>query len=301
MHIVVTGASGFLGRHFVAAAQARGHRVTTFVRSHAEAREGTAYWDPGAGVIEAEALEGCDAVLHLSGERITALRWTRGKKRRIRASRVESTRLLAQALQQLDLPPRLVLSCSAIGVYGNRGEEAMEEAAAPGTGFLANLVQEWEAAAQPMADSATRLVLLRTGVVLGHGDGVLQAMLPAFRLGLGGQLGDGRQVISWIDLDDYIEALFFIIETGRLSGPINMVAPNPVTNQELTRTLGRILHRPALARIPAWLLRLAMGEVADETLLMGTRVLPSKLLATGFSFKFPELEMSLRHVLEEQA
>lgn len=297
MKIVVTGASGFIGAHFVAAARARGHAVTSLVRVHSMMPGETAFWEPESGVMEEAALDGSDAVVHLAGERIAAPRWSAQKKERIRQSRLKSTRLLAETIDKLGFPPRIVLSGSAIGIYGERGAEVLTEEAVPGAGFLADVVKEWEAEAQPIASTVTRLVLLRTGIVIGPDGGFLEPLLLPFRFGLGARLGDGRQYISWIALEDMLEAMFLLLESP-LQGPVNMVGPAPVTQAQLTKSLGRALHRPALARIPAWVLRAAAGEVARELLLTSTRAVPAKLQAAGFVFKRKSLDEALHVALD---
>jgi hypothetical protein len=239
---------------------------------------------------------GFDAVIHLSGESVTG-RWTSAKKRRIRDSRVVSTRNLSQALASAEKKPTVFLCASAIGYYGNRGEEVLTEDSPSGTGFLAEVSREWEAATKPASDAGIRTVNLRIGIVLSRNGGALKPMLLPFRLGLGGRIGSGRQWWSWIHIDDLISAIWQILKTDAVSGPVNMTAPNPATNAEFTRTLATALHRPAILPIPAFAARLAFGELADEGLLSSARVKPKKLLASGFTFRFPNLGDALKALL----
>jgi uncharacterized protein (TIGR01777 family) len=255
-------------------------------------------WNPASAtpIAGIEALEGISASIHLSGANVAGHRWTAAYKREMTASRVGSTGALAKALARLIRPPQTMLVASAVGIYGDRGNEMLDESSAPGKGFLAGLCEEWEAAAQPAVSAGIRVVNLRFGVVLGR-EGALAQMVPLFRLGLGGKLGSGRQWMSWISLDDAVAAILFALDTPSLSGPVNLTAPNPVTNAEFTRELARQLHRPALLPAPALALRLALGEMADEALLASARVLPAKLTAAGFQFTHPTLQQALVRAL----
>ncbi len=293
MRVLVTGATGLIGSHLVPALKREGHQVVRLGR-----RPGAAdfLWDPLRGTLDARALEGVEAVVHLAGENI-GQRWTAQRRERIWRSRVEGARLLAEAIVAAPSPPRVFVSASAVGYYGDRGQEPLDESSGPGTGFLADLCRAWEEAAQGATRAGTRVVNTRFGVVLSGRGGALARLLPLFRLGLGATLGSGRQFMSWVALDDAVAGLLFALSRDDLSGPVNVTAPNPVTNAEFTRTLARVLGRPAFLRVPAFALRLAMGRMADEALLMGQRVLPAKLQAAGFQFRYPELEAALRHVL----
>jgi uncharacterized protein (TIGR01777 family) len=233
--------------------------------------------------------------VHLAGETVAG-RWTDSKKARIRGSRLTGPRVLSQALAALDSPPEVLVCASAVGFYGKRGDESIDERDPGGSGFLADVVREWEAAAWPAVDAGIRVVNLRFGVVLSPGGGALKAMLPVFRLGLGGRLGSGRQYLSWVALDDVVGAILHALSVAGLSGPVNTTAPNPATNAEFSRTLGRVLGRPAIVPAPAFAIRLALGEFSGEV-LGGARVLPAKLLESGYAFRFPQLEDALRHVL----
>ncbi len=293
MRVLVTGATGLIGSHLVPALQREGHQV---VRLGRRPEAADFLWDPLRGTLDARALEGVEAVVHLAGENI-GQRWTAQRRERIWRSRVEGARLLAEAIVAAPSPPRVFVSASAVGYYGDRGQEPLDESSGPGTGFLADLCRAWEEAAQGATRAGTRVVNTRFGVVLSGRGGALARLLPLFRLGLGATLGSGRQFMSWVALDDAVAGLLFALSRDDLSGPVNVSAPNPVTNAEFTRTLARVLGRPAFLRVPAFALRLAMGRMADEALLMGQRVLPAKLQAAGFQFRYPELEAALRHVL----
>jgi len=292
--ILITGSSGLVGSALTAALEAAGHRVTRVVRS--VPREGDVLWSPAAGTLDAGRLEGHDAAVNLAGEPIAG-RWTEARKARILGSRVHGTRLLASALARLSQPPAVLVSASAIGFYGDRGEEALTEASAPGSGFLPRVVQAWEAATEAAEAAGIRVVLLRFGIVLSAKGGALGQMLRPFRLGLGGPVGSGRQFVSWIALDDAVRAVQLALTQGTLAGPANVVSPHPVANVDFARALGRVLRRPVLFRAPAWLIRLVLGEMGRELLLSSTRAVPSRLLAAGFRFRHPELEGALRHVL----
>jgi len=257
-------------------------------------------WSPAAtpAVADLGALEGCAAAVHLSGASVAGQRWTAAYRREMMASRVDSTRALATLLAGLRTPPRALLVASAVGYYGDRGDQLLDETSLPGEGFLADLCRQWEAAAQPAVEAGIRVVHLRFGVVLGPGPGALARMLPIFRLGLGGRLGSGRQWMSWISVEDAMRALLFALETPSLAGPVNLTAPSPVTNAEFTRLLARQLRRPSFLPVPAFALRLALGQMADEALLASTRAVPSRLLVAGFRFAHPTVDKALAAALE---
>ncbi len=254
-------------------------------------------WDPSSGTAPPPEIEGFDAVVHLAGESIAGGLWTRERKRRIRESRVHGTSGLANALARAKRPPRVLVCASAVGWYGDRGEVVLDETSAPGSGFLAETCREWEAAAHPARDAGIRVVWARFGLIVSAQGGVLAAMLPAFRLGLGGALGSGRQWMSWIALDDAIGAFQHVIQSEKLSGPVNFTSPAAVTNAEWTRTLARVLGRPAFMKVPAFALRLLPGNMADEALLASARVAPRRLQETAFRFQGPELEEAFRREL----
>jgi uncharacterized protein (TIGR01777 family) len=297
MRIAITGASGTIGTALTALLQGGGHTVLPITRTQTDDDQAI-YWQPRQGVIEAEKLEGVDAVIHLAGENIFALRWTEEKKERILQSRLQGTELLAKTLAGLERPPRVLLSASAIGIYGDTGSRIVtEESPIAETGFLSLVTRQWERATQAAEDAGIRVAHLRTGIVLTPRSGALELMLPAFKLGVGGRLGSPHQWFSWIGLDDAASGYLHALATEELSGPVNLVAPNPVTMEELAATLGRVLRRPTLFNVPGAVARALMGEIADEALLQSTRVVPSRLLETGYAFRTPRLEELLRHVL----
>lgn len=292
LKVAVTGASGFLGSELTALLRSGGHEVIPLVRRAPS--DDAIYWDPTRGEIELEKLEGVDAVVHLAGESIAGGRWTPSRKAAIRDSRVMGTKVIAQALAQLRQPPKVLVSASAIGFYGDRGDEVLDEGSAAGTGFLAEVCQAWEAAADPARRAGIRVVHMRTGIVLSPRGGALAQMLLPFQMGAGGVIGSGRQWMSWIALSDLVAAFYAAIFLEGLEGPVNATAPNPVTNAEFTRTLGKVLGRPTILPMPEAAVRLVFGELGDALLLEGARVLPSKLDANGFEFAYPDLEGALR-------
>ncbi|MDZ4848050.1 MAG: TIGR01777 family oxidoreductase [Pirellulaceae bacterium] len=294
MHIAVSGASGLVGSTLVPMLTTGGHTVTKLVRR--APGEGEATWDP-QGKSDASSLEGIDAVVHLAGESIAASRWSAKVKDRIRSSRVQGTRALCESLAKMKSPPRVLVCASAIGYYGDRGDEILTEDSVAGQGFLADVAQEWEAATQPASAAGIRVVNLRFGVILSPKGGALAKMLLPFKLGIGGRVGSGKQYWSWISIDDAAGAVHHALMTDSLSGPVNGVAPNPVTNLEFTTTLGRVLRRPTIVPIPVSAARLALGEMADALLLASVRVEPKKLIRTGYEFRQPTLETAFRHLL----
>ncbi len=299
MKILVSGSTGLIGSALVPFLTTGGHSVVRLIRSQPRPGQAAVHWDTAAGSIDSSALEGLDAVVHLAGENIAVRRWTPAQKARIRDSRVQGTRLLAQSLARLQQPPKVMVCASAIGFYGDRGEELLTEASAPGSGFLTDTCRAWEAAAQPASGKGIRVVNLRLGVVLSPKGGALAKMLLPFRLGVGGQIGSGRQYMSWIEIDDVVGVIHYALTTDELRGPVNAVAPNPVTNREFTKTLGRVLSRPTIFPMPAFAARLAFGEMADELLLASTRVKPARLQNSGYYFRHPQLEGALRHLLRK--
>jgi len=292
--ILLSGASGMLGTALRTALVARGAEVLRLVRREPTSA-GEIRWDPSAPspLSAGDALEGLTAVIHLSGANVSERRWTETYRREMKASRVGSTHALATALAALERPPQALLVASATGIYGDRGEEVVDEDSPPGSGILAQLCKEWEASAEPARAAGLRVVSMRFSVVLSREGGALAKMLPLFRVGLGGTLGSGRQWMSWIGLSDLVAAVIFMLDTPTLNGPVNVSSPGPVTNAVFTRALARQLHRPALLPAPAFALRLAFGQMADEALLAGACVAPRKLLDAGFRFRRPTIEEAL--------
>lgn len=297
MKVLVTGASGFVGSALVPFLVNEGHFVVRLVRSTPAPGRNEVSWDPERGAIDLDALEGIDAAVHLAGESIAGSSWTGEGKRKIRDSRVGGTRLLCDSFSRLERPPETLVCASAVGYYGDRGHEVLREESPPGTGFLAQVCREWEAASEAAERKGIRVVRLRIGMVLSAKGGALAKMLGIFRAGLGGRVGSGEQYMSWIALDDLVGAVDHAIRTPSLEGPVNAVSPRPVTNREFARTLGRVLGRPAVLPAPAFAVRLVLGEMADELLLASTRVAPDRLLLSGYAFRYPELEGALRHLL----
>jgi len=299
--VVVTGSHGLIGSALVPALEAGGARVIPLVRAAGAPRPGALSWDPSRGRLDPGGLEGVDAVVHLGGENIAAGRWTADRKTRIRRSRIEGTALLARTLAGPGTRPRVFVCASATGYYGDRGDEVLDEESPPGTGFLADVCREWEAAADPARAAGVRVVHLRTGTVLSRTGGALGQLLPVFRMGAGGPLGSGRQYMSWIALADAVAVIQHLLAHEEIAGPVNVVAPHPVTNREFTRALGRVLHRPTLVSVPAAALRMLFGELADSALLASARVEPVRLLRSGYAFRLPEIEGALRALVSPGA
>ena len=297
MNILVSGANGLVGAALVEYLSRHGHDVTRLVRSGPTA-EDTIHWQPDQGRLGTDELEGFHAVVHLAGENIAAGRWSEKQKHRIRTSRVQGTHLLATTLARLKSPPGVFITASASGFYGDRGDEILTEASPGGNGFLAKVCQEWEAATAAAHNAQIRVAHLRFGMILAPKGGALGRMLPLFKMGLGGRLGSGRQWWSWLTLPDACQIITHVIHQSDLSGSINTVTPNPVTNTEFTKTLGHVLHRPTLFPAPAFMLRLALGEMADGLLLASTRLQPAKLMESDYAFNHPELKSALGALLD---
>lgn len=293
--VLLTGSSGFLGSALLPTLKARGFEVTRLVRGVA-AKEDEIRWNP-AWPPSSEAISGFDAVIHLAGETVVG-RWTASKKTKIRDSRVTGTRNLVHALLEAKDRPRLLISASAIGYYGDRGDELLNELSTSGSGFLADVCREWEAAAQPAVNAGIRTALVRTGVVLSRDGGALKKMLLPFQMGIGGNIGSGRQWMSWIHLQDWIGAIHHILKNDLVQGPVNLVGPKPVTNAEFTKTLASVLSRPAIFPVPAFVAKLAFGQMGEEVLLGSQRVEPARLVTSGYPFQYSDLRKALQAVLK---
>jgi uncharacterized protein len=298
MRIAVTGASGLIGSALVRSLNADGHQVVALVR-RPPAGPGEARWDPMGGTVDMAALTGCEAIVHLAGAGVGDRRWTARRKQVLRGSRVTGTATIARAAASLDTPPRVLLCGSAIGYYGDTGDTYVDEDSPPGRGFLADLVQDWEAAADPAIEAGIRTAYARTGLVVAAHGGAWGRLFPLFKAGLGGRLGDGWQFWSFISLHDEIAALRHVLDTPSLSGPVNLTAPEPLTNREITAAMGRVLHRPTVAAVPAPVLRVALGEFAGDV-LGSQRVRPKRLLESGFTYAHPEIEGAVRAALTER-
>lgn len=296
MKIAISGSHGLIGSELATRLTNDGHQVIHLVRKASESPS-EIFWDQNGEGENLVCLEGVDAVVHLAGENISSGRWTDEKKKEIRESRVRSTKQLSKALAALQNPPKVFICGSAIGFYGERGDTIVDESASGGFDFLSEVCKDWENATEAAKKAGIRVVNLRTGVVLSKRGGALAKMLPPIMSGLGGPLGDGRQYMSWISMDDEVGAIIHILNTESLSGPVNLVAPHAVTNKEFTSTLGNVVHRPTVFPVPAFGLRLLLGEMADELLLSSTLVKPTKLEQSGYKFRYPELEAALKHAL----
>jgi uncharacterized protein len=289
MKIAMTGSSGLVGSALIPLLTQAGHDVVRLRRP--------AQWNPETGTVEPSAFLGADAVVHLAGENIASGRWTSARKHRIRDSRVKGTKLIAETLARMERPPQLLISASATGYYGDRGSEVLREESGPGTGFLADVCREWEAATAAAERKGLRVAHLRTGLVLSATGGALAKMLLPFKAGIAGAIGSGDQYWSWISLDDACAAIAHCIRMPMLRGPVNLVSPLPVTNLQFTKTLGRVLRRPTVFPLPAFAARIALGEMANDLLLASARVEPAKLRGSGFAFRHEDLEVTLRHIL----
>lgn len=295
--ILIGGASGMIGQRLTAVLTDRGYEVVPLVRPSSQVGDGIP-WQPADGELDATQVEDFDVWIHLGGENIAEGRWTDAKKKRLHDSRVDSTKLLAETALRLKKPPKSFLCASAVGFYGDRGEETITEESESGTGFLPELGQAWEDAAQPFEAAGVRRVHLRFGIVLSTEGGALAKMITPFKLGLGGRVGSGKQYMSWIHLDDAVAAIDFCIHSPDLFGPVNVVAPNPVTNATFTDALGDILHRPTMIPVPKFAIATVFGEMGKTLLLEGARVIPARLQDAGFSFQYPELNQALTDLLK---
>jgi len=297
MKILISGASGLVGTSVADALRKDGHAVGKFVRTGGTARDGDARWDPASGTVDLAAMEGADAVICLSGASVGEGRWTPERKKVLRSSRVDLTRVLVDSLGRLKQKPRVFIAASAIGYYGNRGDEILTESSTAGNNFIAQLARDWEAESMRAEGAGIRTVILRFAVILSAKGGALGRMVLPFKLGAGGRLGSGKQWMSWVALEDVVEIVRAVIADERMRGPVNVAAPGPVQNAEFTRVLAKVLHRPAILPAPALALRIALGEMADGLLLSSQRVIPEKLRAAGYRFRFENLEGALRAAL----
>jgi len=296
--VLISGSGGFIGSALAERLTSSGHRVIRLVRREVSPGQDAVSWSPDDGEIDARGLEDVDAVVHLAGEGIGDHRWTEGHKARVLSSRVRGTHLLAEAIAGVDRPPKVMISGSAVGYYGYLGADSMTEASPLGDGFLADVIEQWETAAEPAAKAGIRVVRIRSGVVLSPKGGALRKQLLPFKLGVGGKLGSGDQYLSWISLEDEIGAIEFLLERDDISGPVNVTSPNPVTNTEFTRALGAALGRPTFMPVPTLALKLLFSnEMTEEMLLGGQRVLPERLQEAGYEFSDPEVGIALRKML----
>ncbi len=297
MNVLISGSYGRIASVLIPFLTTGGHKVFRLVRTPPGPLSRDIYFNPSQGVIDAKNLENIDAVVHLAGENIGNGPWTGAKKRKILESRTQSTSLLAEALAKMKNPPKLFACASAIGYYGNRGEEMLGESAGPGDDFISTVCEKWEASAASAISAGIRTVFLRIGIVLTPAGGALQKLLPVFSAGLGGPIGTGRQYMSWIGIDDVVDAVLHIAATPSIEGPVNLVSPEPVANMDFSETLGRVLSRPAFVRVPETAVKMVFGQMGKETVLSSTRVIPEKLTASGYRFRHPDLESALSHVL----
>lgn len=294
MKVLIAGASGFIGTSLTSFLRSRGNEVLILTRKN---EEGSIHWDPQIDLLDVSLIEGFDAFINLAGDGVATGRWTESKKRAIRESRLKSTLLLSSAIAKLKHPPKVLINASAVGYYGDRGEDIVDEASPSGKGFLANVCSEWEASTVSAKNAGTRVVLLRIGTVLAKKGGALAKMITPFRYGLGGRIGAGTQYMSWISLNELINVIDFLLRTETLDGPVNAVSPCPVTNREFTKSLGKVLKRPTLIPFPSFMAQLIFGEMADELLLSSIRVHPTKLQKGGYQYIEPNLENVLRKEL----
>lgn len=296
--ILITGASGLIGSALTKALEADGHKVLRAVRENVQNPQEEIHWSPVLGEIDQQKLEGIDSIVHLAGANIAGKRWTESYKKQILESRTKGTSLISEAIAKMQRKPRAFVCASAIGYYGDRGTTELDETSSPGGDFLAEVCLQWERASLPAQEAGIRTVNTRIGVVLSPNGGALKTMLLPFKMGVGGVIGDGKQTMSWIALDDVVGAMQFALAHDTLSGPVNLVSPEWVTNREFTKTLGKVLGRPTVLPMPAFAAKLAFGEMAEALLLSSTRVIPQRLVAEGFAFQYPQLKTAIEHLLK---
>jgi len=292
MKIAIAGASGLVGSALIPILQSEGNQITRLVRS--SPKPGEIEWHPNQDAVNAASLEGFETIINLAGENIAGGRWTDDQKRKIRDSRVNGTHLLSEAMAKMNPKPKAFICASATGIYGDRDDETLDEKSESGGGFLAGVCREWEKATEPASKAGVRVVNLRLGPILARDGGMLSKLLTPFKMGMGGKVGSGKQFISWVALDDAVSAIKLTIDDESIQGPINIVSPNPVRNEEFTKTLGHVLNRPTALAMPAFAARLAFGEMADEMLLASQKVIPKRLASAGFQFRYPTLESAMR-------
>ena len=297
MKVLITGSTGLIGSALITLLKSKGFEVSRLVRRSGDFMEPQILWNPKSGYIEKNRLEGFDAVVHLAGESIAAGRWTESRKIRIKDSRSKGTEFLSESLTTLSQKPKVFISASAIGYYGNRDDEILSEKSPCGSGFLAEVCSAWENASKKTAEKGIRVVNPRIGMVLSSEGGALAKMLTPFKFCLGGVIGNGSQYMSWISIDDLVEAIYYLLINENIQGPVNLVSPNPVTNSEFTKTLGHVLNRATLFPVPSIILKIIFGEMAEELLLSSCRVKPELLLNSGYKFKHPKLKEALEHLL----
>lgn len=295
MKVAIAGASGLVGSALIPVLKKLGAQITRLVRSKPKA--GEIEWHPNQDEVSSRLLEGFEVIINFAGENIAGGRWTDDQKRKIRDSRVNGTHLLSEAIAKLTKKPRVFVCASATGIYGDRDDETLDEQSESGGGFLAGVCREWEKACEPAIKAGTRVVNLRFGPIIAREGGMLAKLLTPFKMGMGGKVGSGKQFISWVALEDAVNAVMLAIQDESIRGPLNVVSPNPVTNEEFTKTLGHVLNRPTALAMPAFAARLAFGEMADEMLLASQKVIPKRLTNAGFVFEYPELESTLKHLL----
>ena len=302
MRVLITGASGLIGNALQKSFEEKGYEILRASRSEPKSADDI-QWDPDTGFADQdlERLEGLDGVIHLAGENIAGLRWTDEKKKAIRDSRVHGTRTLIEAFARLEKKPNVFISASAIGFYGDRGDDEMTESSSAGDTFLSEVSKEWESESRRAEDMGIRTVLLRNGIVLSKDGGALATMMTPFKFGVGGVIGSGKQWMSWVSLDDVVAAVNFAIDNEKMRGAVNVVSPNPVTNEEFTKTLGEVLYRPTFLPLPEFAVNLVFGEMGDALLIDSTRVIPKRLLNAGFKFEYPDLKIALEHAVSEPA